>query len=158
MTDHPMINSTNLIGLAVALGCGLLIGVQAMFFTLMGRAIGPARASLVLNVSGGMVAGAILLAAIGIQGHEQWNIPRSTLVPATIAVSMSILIIMGIAFAYQRMGIAAGLATLFLGQMLVGVIVDTLGRAGGEAIPLDLRRVLGLIIMAVAVALLVPRQ
>jgi hypothetical protein len=33
-----------------------------------------------------------------------------------------------------------------------------LGRAGGEAIPLEPRRILGLIIMAVAVALLVPRQ
>lgn len=58
--------NTNFTGLAVALGSGLMIGIQATFFTLIGRAIGPARASLVLNVSGGILAGAILLAAIGI--------------------------------------------------------------------------------------------
>ena len=150
--------NTSFIGMAIALGCGLMVGIQATFFTVIGRAIGPARASLVLNVSGGILAGAILLAAIGIQGREHWNIPRSALVSATIAVAMGMLIITGISFSFQRMGIAAGVATLFLGQMLVGVIVDTLGRAGGVAIPLDLRRILGLIIMAIAVALLVPRQ
>lgn len=150
--------NTNFTGLAVALGSGLMIGIQATFFTLIGRAIGPARASLVLNVSGGVLAGAILLAAMGIQGREHWQIPREALVTATLSVAMGMLIIMGIAFSFQRMGVAAGVATLFLGQMLIGVIVDALGRAGGEAVPLDLRRILGLFIMAVAVALLVPRQ
>jgi uncharacterized membrane protein YdcZ (DUF606 family) len=148
----------NITGLAIALGSGLMIGIQATFFTLIGRAIGPARASLVLNVAGGILAGIIVLVAIGIQGRAQWNIPRNALVSATIAVTLGILIIMGVAFSFQRMGIAAGLATLFLGQMVIGLIVDTLGRAGGEAIPLDLRRVIGLIIMAVAVMMLVPRQ
>jgi transporter family-2 protein len=144
--------------MAVALGSGLMIGIQATFFTLIGRAIGPARASLVLNVAGGILAGVIVVAAIGIQGRTQWNIPRDALVLATIAVAMGILIVMGVAFSFQRMGLAAGLATLFLGQMLIGLVVDTLGRAGGEAIPLDMRRVIGLIVMVVAVMLLVPRQ
>lgn len=77
---------------------------------------------------------------------------------ATVAVAMGILIVMGVSFSFQRMGVAAGVATLFLGQMLIGIIVDALGRAGGEAIPLDPRRILGLIIMTVAVLLLVPRE
>jgi uncharacterized membrane protein YdcZ (DUF606 family) len=32
------------------------------------------------------------------------------------------------------------------------------GKAGGEAIPLDLRRILGLILMLIAVFLLLPRE
>jgi uncharacterized membrane protein YdcZ (DUF606 family) len=68
------------------------------------------------------------------------------------------LIVMGVAFSFPRMGLAAGVATVFLGQMLVGVLVDVLGRAGGEPIPLDLRRILGLVILAVALAFLLPRQ
>lgn len=150
--------STSLIGLAVALGAGLMTGIQSTFFTLIGRAIGPARASLVLNLVGGILAGIILFVVEGIQGREQWNIPRSAIVTATISVAMGMLIIIGVSFSFQRMGIAAGIATLFLGQMLIGVIVDMLGRAGGEAIPLDLRRILGLIIMSVAVLLLIPRE
>lgn len=141
--------NTNFIGLAVALGSGLMIGIQSTFFTVIGRAIGPARASLVLNVVGGILAGIILITAIGLQGREHWNIPRSAPISATISVAMGLLIIMEV---------AAGIATLFLGQMLIGVIIDSLGGAGGETIPLDLRRVLGLIIMSIAVALLIPRQ
>lgn len=148
----------SIIGVAIALGCGIMIGIQSTFFTLIGQAIGPTRASLVLNVTGGILAGAIVLAAIGIQGLTQWNIPRGTLLTATISVAMGILIIVGIAYSFQRMGVATGIATLFLGQMLVGVIVDVLGMAGREAIPLDMRRVFGLVVMLVAVVLLVPRQ
>lgn len=149
---------TKLISMAVALGSGLMVGIQATFFTVIGRAIGPARASLILHVSGGILAGAILLAATGIQGREHWNIPRSALVSAVISVSMGMLIIMGVTLSFQWLGVAARVATLFLGQMLVGVIVDLLGGAGGEAIPLDLRRIVGLLIMVVAVALLAPRR
>ena len=36
-------------GVAVALGSGLAIGIQSTLFTLVGRSIGPVRASLVLN-------------------------------------------------------------------------------------------------------------
>lgn len=150
--------NSSFLGLAVALGSGLMIGIQAAFFTLVGRAIGPARASLVLHGIAGILAGAVVLAAIALQGGEQWRISRGALLPAAIAAAMGILIVMSVSFSFQQMGIAAGIATLFLGQMLVGLIVDTLGAAGGEPIPLDLRRVLGLVVMAVAIALLAPRR
>jgi uncharacterized membrane protein YdcZ (DUF606 family) len=146
------------LGVAVALASGLMVGVQATFFTLLGRSIGPARASLLLNVTGGLLGGTVVLAVVALRGREAWSIPRSVLGPATIAVILGMLIVMGVAFSFPRMGLAAGVATVFLGQMLVGVLVDVLGRAGGEPIPLDLRRILGLVILAVALAFLLPRQ
>jgi uncharacterized membrane protein YdcZ (DUF606 family) len=141
-------------GVAVALGSGLAIGIQATLFTLIGRSIGPIRASLVLNVTGGIVAGIILLAVLGLGGNKNWDISRSTLVSAVFAVTMGIFIVAGVALAFQRTGVAVGIATVFLGQMLIGVVVDALGLAGAEAIPLDLRRILGLVVMAVATVLL----
>ncbi len=150
--------NSSFLGLAIALGSGLMIGIQAIFFTLIGRTLGPARASLVLNGIAGILAGTIVLTAIALQGGKQWQFSRGTLVSAVIAAAMGILIVMGVSFSFQRMGVAAGIATLFLGQMLIGVIVDTLGKAGGEPIPLDLRRVLGLVVMAIAIALLAPRR
>src|SRR6266508_4542740 len=143
-----------LTGIAVALGSGLAIGIQATLFTLIGRAIGPVRASLVLNVTGGIVAGIIVLAILGVGGNKNWNISRSTLVSAVIAVTMGIFIVAGVALAFQRTGIAVGVATVFLGQMLIGISVDALGLAVAEAISLDPRRVLGLVVMAVAILLL----
>ena len=143
-----------LTGAAIALGSGLAIGIQATLFTLIGRSIGPLRASLVLNVTGGIVAAIVLLAVLGIQGNKNWNIPRSTLVTAIIAVSLGLFIVMGVALAFQRTGVAVGVATVFLGQMLIGIVVDALGWAGAAAVPLDLRRLLGVVVMAVAIVLL----
>ena len=147
-----------LTGVAVALGSGLAIGIQATLFTLIGRSIGPVRASLILNVTGGIVAGIIMLVVFGTQGNKHWNIPRSTVVLAVIAVTLGIFIVTGVALAFQRTGVATGIATVFLGQMLIGIVVDMLGLAGAEPIPLDLRRGLGLVVMAVAIMLLVHQR
>jgi transporter family-2 protein len=145
-------------GIAVALGSGLAIGIQATLFTLVGRSIGPVRASLVLNVTGGIVAGVVLLAVLGLGGSKQWNISRGTLIFAVISVTLGLFIVAGVALAFQRTGVAAGIATVFLGQMLVGILVDALGLAGAEAIPLDPRRILGLVVMAVAIVLLTHQK
>jgi transporter family-2 protein len=147
-----------LTGAAVALGSGLAIGIQATLFTLIGRSIGPVRASLVLNVTGGIVAGIILLAVLGIGGSKQWHISRGTLIFAVIAVTLGLFIVTGVTLAFQRTGVAVGVATVFLGQMLIGIVVDALGWSGGEAIPFDLRRLLGLVVMAVAIVLLTHQK
>jgi uncharacterized membrane protein YdcZ (DUF606 family) len=149
------VQNSTLTGIGIALGSGLAIGIQSMLFTLIGRVIGPVRASLILNVTGGILAGVILLGVLVLQGRAQWNIPRNTLVLAVIAVAIGIAIIIGVAASFQRMGIAAGFATVFLGQMLVGVVIDMLGGSGGQPIPLDLRRVAGLIVLVLAIMLLV---
>ena len=147
-----------LTGVAVALGSGLAIGIQATLFTVIGRTIGPVRASLILNVTGGIIAGLIMLAVLGIGGNKHWNIPGSTLVVAVIAVTLGLFIVTGVTLAFQRTGVAAGIATVFLGQMLIGIIVDTFGWSGAEAVPLDLRRLLGLVVMAIAVFLLAHQK
>ena len=138
------------------IGAALLLVAYGLFQT--NRVKGDSVPYLVLNLLGGFLAGIIVLTAVSIQGREQWNIPRSAVITATISVAMGMLIITAVSFSFQRMGVGAGIATLFLGQMLIGVLVDMFGRAGGEAIPLDLRRILGLIIMSVAVLLLIPRE
>jgi len=143
-----------LTGIAVALGSGLAIGVQSTLFTLVGRSIGPVRASLVLNLTAGIVAGIVMLAVLGIGGSKQWHISSGTLVFAVIAVTIGLFIVTGVTLAFQRVGITTGIATVFLGQMLIGIVVDALGWAGGQAMPLDLRRLLGLGVMTIAILLL----
>ena len=147
-----------LTGIGIALGSGLAIGIQATLFTVIGRSVSPLRGSVILNVTGGVVAGLIILAVLGMGGNQGWNISRNTLVSAVIAVSLGILIVAGVSFAFQRTGVAAGIATLFLGQMVIGIIVDALGLAGGEPIPLDPWRILGLLVMALAIVLLTHQK
>src|ERR1041385_4738073 len=122
-----------LTGVAVALGSGLAIGIQSTLFTLVGRSIGPVRASLILNVTGGIVAGIVMLAILGVGGNKHWNVPRSTLILAVIAVTLGLFIVTGVTLAFQRTGVATGVAAVVLGQMLIGVVVDTLGWEIGRA-------------------------
>jgi uncharacterized membrane protein YdcZ (DUF606 family) len=51
---------------------------------------------------------------------------------------------------------AAGLAAIIAGQMAVGVLVDTFGLAGGEAIPLSLARLGGLALLALGTWVILP--
>ena len=152
-----MQNAT-LTGIAIALGSGLAVGVQSTLFTVIGRAIGPVRASVVLNVVAGLIGGAVLLGALAIQGREQWVVSRPTLLHVLIATTLGMFIVAGVAFAFQKTGVAAGIATVFLGQMVIATAVDALGWAGGQPIPVDLNRVLGLVALAVGVTLLVYRH
>ena len=73
------------------------------------------------------------------------------------AVAALIGIVIGIVFAVQRTGLAAGLATIFLGQMALGVAMDALGWSGVHAAPVDPRRIAGLLLTGAGIVLLVPR-
>ncbi len=65
---------------------------------------------------------------------------------------------MGISFSISRAGMAAGLAAVIFGQFLFGVIANTMGLAGLAPIPLDLRRIIGLAVMAGSVIMLLPEN
>jgi uncharacterized membrane protein YdcZ (DUF606 family) len=54
--------------------------------------------------------------------------------------------------------VAAGLSAVIFGQFLFGVIADSIGLGGTQPIPLDLRRILGLVVMAFSVFLLLPKK
>jgi len=66
-------------------------------------------------------------------------------------------ILVGMAFALPRLGIAAGLAGIILGQLLAGVVIDSAGW-GATRIPLASARLVGLALMAAGMVLLLPRR
>ena len=67
-------------------------------------------------------------------------------------------VITGIAYALPKTGIAAGLAAVIAGQMLVGVIVDSLGLGGAEPIPLNFTRIAGLVLLALGTWAILPKE
>ena len=75
-----------------------------------------------------------------------------------VAGAIGIGIVMGIAFALPRIGVAAGLAAVILGQLLVATVVDSLGWGGVAPIPLSLSRIAGLVLLLLATFLLLQRR
>jgi transporter family-2 protein len=147
-----------LLGAFGALATGLAIGVQSTITSRVGSMIGDIRTGLLTNLLGGIIAGALVGLVVLRESPATWNIPRNALALMLLSGLLGIFIITGISFSLQRAGVAAGLATVILGQMIVSIIVDSRGIGGAEPIPLTIQRVLGVLVMGLAVYLLLPRQ
>ena len=135
--------------LIVALLSGLAIGAQSSFNSAAGKITGATLTGLLVNFLGGAAAGILLVAIYVRQGNATFSAIQAPML-GIIVVSglLGIGIIAGIAYALPKIGIAAGLSTIIAGQMVVAVLVDTFGLAGGQPIPLNWARIGGLGLLA----------
>lgn len=145
-----------LFGILGAVGSGLMIGLQATISSRTGFAIGPVRVGLVMNILGGTLAVIFVLLGLGGKGFT-WEVVRPSFGLLLFAGFLGIVIVTGISFALPRIGVMAGLGTVIFGQMFVSIIADNRGWGGGEPIPLSWPRIAGLLIMAFAIFLMLPR-
>jgi bacterial/archaeal transporter family-2 protein len=153
-----MIKNTILMGGTAALVTGIAIGIQSFLSGRAGTMIGPVNTGFWTNFLGGTLAGILILILSKFVNPNIGVINKTAFIITFISGALGILIIMGISFSIARAGMAAGLAAVIFGQFLFGVIADTVGIAGVTPIPLDLRRVVGLIVMAISVILLLPKK
>ncbi|MEL6528199.1 MAG: DMT family transporter, partial [Chloroflexota bacterium] len=151
-----MTNATTL-GFLVALGAGVAIGLQGLFTNITGQMLGPVRGALAIHITGTLV-GAVMVFFLLITNPniEPMQLNGRSVLFATLAGTCGMFIIMGIAFAFSRIGQVAGQGVLIFAQMGVAVFVDTLALAGGDPLPLDWRRLLGLALLGVGAYLLLP--
>jgi bacterial/archaeal transporter family-2 protein len=152
------VKTTLVIGALAALGTGLAIGAQSTLSSRLGSLIGNVRTGLLMNLAGGALAG-LIVGVWGLRsGWEITQIPRPAWWMLITAGALGLAIITGVAFSLQRTGVAAGLAGLILGQLLISVIADTTGVGQVTPIPLTPQRVLGLVVMAAGVLLILPKE
>ena len=147
-----------LTSLIVALFSGLAIGIQSSLISAAGKTTGAMLTGLLVNTFAGIAAGLLLLVVYVRQGNTVFsNIQAPTLGVIVVAGLLGIGIIAGIAYALPKIGVAAGLSMIITGQMTIGVLVDTLGLADGQPIPLNWVRIGGLVLLALGTWLIVPK-
>jgi transporter family-2 protein len=145
--------------LFVAMATGLAIGCQSTLTNWAGRLTGPLRSGLLINLAGGAIAALVVVAASLLTvSKPMQGLTRSTGALVIVAGALGLAIIAGAAFALPRVGIAGGLATIILGQMLVALLVDTLGWGGAPPLPLRLERLAGVALLLLGTWLVLPRQ
>jgi len=149
--------NTLIIGVLAAVLTGSAIGLQASLGSRIGAVITPLRTGLWMNLVGGLIAG-MLIVLFRNQEQVSGSIPAIVIPLLLVAGLLGVSIVVGVSFSLARTGVAAGLAGLVLGQMLVGLVVDTFGWGSIQPVPLDGRRLLGLVVMALAVFLLLPKE
>jgi len=147
-----------IVALVGAVGTGLAIGTQATLNTWLGRLVGPIRTGLLVNFAGGILAGLLLL-GLGVTGQLSLSssLRSSPILIFVASGALGLVIIGGIAYSLPRTGIAAGVAAIFFAQMLVAVLVDSLGWGGTGAVPLRVARLVGLGLLFVGTWLVLPR-
>jgi transporter family-2 protein len=146
------------VGGVTALVTGIFIGIQSLLSGKAGNIIGPINTGFWTNFLGGSLAGLIILGITLIKGFDVVKITRPALWITLASGLLGIMIIMGISFSISRAGVAAGLSAVIFGQLLFGALSDTYGWGGVEPIPLDIKRVIGLLIMAVGVLILLSKK
>lgn len=146
-----------LLGVLVAIGTGILIGSQATLTTRSSTLVGPVKAGMMMTLGSGAV-GLLVSFILAVWARQPvWDMPARPFVMLFIAGALGVIIVVGMAFALGQVGVTAGLASILLGQMLVSVLADALGWGTGQPIPVTAARVLGLVVLGLAVYLLVPR-
>jgi transporter family-2 protein len=155
-------------GILIAIGSGIAIGAQSTFTTILGQNnIGAIRIGFMIHLTGAIIGGGMVL-AFASQAGAQASASLAEGTPilsnervwlyAILAGGLGMLILPGVATAFPRVGIVVGQASIIAGQIGISILVDTLGLAGGEPIPLEPRRLLGLLVLGIAVYLLLPSQ
>jgi len=144
-------------GAILAALTGIAIAVQSTITSRVGAQIGDIRTGILTNTMGGVIAGGMMLVWLVREGPEAWKVPPVLIGATALSGLLGILIITGISFSLQRAGVAAGLAGVIFGQLLLSAVIDSYGIGGANPIPLTLTRILGLLVTGFGVYLLLPK-
>jgi len=136
---------------------GIAIAVQSTITSRVGAQIGDIRTGLLTNTLGGVIAGGLMLVWLLREGPEAWKVPPVLVGATALSGLLGILIITGISFSLQRVGVAAGLAGVIFGQLLISAVIDSVGIGGADPIPLTLTRIFGVLVTGFGVYLLLPK-
>ncbi len=144
-----------LVALLIALCGGLAVGFQGVLNSLAGRSLGAPLTGLLVNIAGGTLS--LLLLVLFSRALPLQAVDARAASTVVLAGGIGIFVVFSIAFALPRVGVAAGIAAVILGQLTLSVLADALGWSG-SVIPIDLRRVLGLALLAGGLVFLLPPQ
>jgi transporter family-2 protein len=137
---------------------GMAIAVQATITSRVGAQIGDIQTGILTNLMGGLLAGGMMLVWLLKDGPESWKVTPVLIGFTALSGFLGILIITGISFSLQRAGVAAGLAGVIFGQLVLSTLIDSYGIGGAEPIPFTISRGIGLLVTGFGVYLLLPKS
>jgi len=144
------------LAVALAATAGLAGAVQVAVMGELGERAGVFPA-IALSVIVSFVLGIVLLYAAG---SSLWGVRDALREPAWLWTggAISLFIILAMTVAGPRIGIAATLAIVIAGNLLMGALIDQFGLFGLDRLAIGWPRAIGLVLLAVGVALSLPRR
>lgn len=127
----------------IAAGGGAAISFQSLFSGVIGEKLGILESVFIVHLGGLLLASVLLLVAGGGNIASWRSVPWYALCAGFIGV----MIVASISYAVPRLGLATTLTVTIVSQLIVGAIIDHFGLLGVTSRPLDLSRVIGMLIL-----------
>ncbi len=122
---------------------GAAVGLQSPIAGAMSQRVGGVAGSLIVHLSGAILS-AILLVVIGGENIRDWNkLPWYMLLSGIFGL----ILYQTISVTLPQLGGTMMIVLVIVGQLAMGVIVDQFGLLGVAARPLDLPRLLGILLL-----------
>ncbi len=127
-----------------------MVGFQSPIAGAMSQRIGAASGSVVVHI-GGAIFSVLLLLARGGENLAAW---RSLPWYMLLSGGFGVVLFLTVTYTLPRLGAAAMLTLIVVGQLVVGVLIDHFGWFEVAARPLDLTRVIAIGFLLVGVYLI----
>lgn len=135
----------------IGLAGGVAVGLQGPLASMISQRLGTMESVFIVHVGGALIALAPLLFYSGGKLAQWKQLPWYTL----IAGAFGLVVISAISYMIPRVGVASAIVTIVAGQLLVSTLLDQYGWLGTMVRPLDVSRVIGLMVVLVGVWLTV---
>lgn len=127
----------------IAAAGGAAVALQAQLMAVIDNRMGTLEAVFLTYGVGGLVAGALMLAARGGNLGAWRELPPHSY----LAGVFGLVIIASISWSVARLGVVRGLLLVTLGQFLLSAAIDQFGWFGAEVRALDLSRSAGIALL-----------
>jgi bacterial/archaeal transporter family-2 protein len=144
------------LAVALAATAGLAGAVQVAVMGELGERAGVFPA-IALSAIVSFLLGIVVLYAAG---SSLWGVRDALREPAWLWTggAISLFIILAMTVAGPRIGIAATLAIVIAGNLVMGALIDQFGLFGVDKLAIGWSRAIGLVLLAAGVALSLPRR
>ena len=134
---------TLIIIIIIGLIGGVAVGFQAPLASLISQRLGILESAFIVHLGGAIVAGLPLL-MVGGGNLTAWrNVPWYALG----AGAFGLVVLGAVSYTIPRLGIAATIILIVIGQLLIGTVSDHFGWLGAAVRPIDPIRLVGLLIL-----------
>lgn len=136
----------------VGLAGGIAVGVQSPLASMLAQRLGLLEGVFIVHLGGAILSLLLLLLIVGGGNLGEW---RSVPWYALCAGFFGLVTVGAVSYTIPRIGVSAAIITIVAGQLIVGTLLDQFGLLGASARPLDLPRLLGLVVVMLGVWLTV---
>ncbi len=130
---------------------GIAVGLQQPLTNMIGQRLGVLESAFIIQLGGAIAA------AIPLLYQRGGNLMNWQMVPwyALCGGVFGIFVLVGINVTFPRLGAVTTTFLIVTGQLVISVLLDHFGLLGTQVRPIDLTRVLGIIVLFIGVWLIV---